>query len=386
MKSSFAGLLRSAALRLSPRFRLAPIAEIAALDQRNLPDAGRGSGWAGALVPVETGWRRAQLVSAETIGLLESLGHPARAPGRFDARVLARLLLDGVLELDGNGGTLSGPEAHPLCFPATRPAPRGALGRLSLQALQYAAALGTSRPRLLAERLYRYNSQPASPAWRRRIPDRAAAERVLGPGALPRRAPGWTGFTSAEPGAPVWHVWERLGAGPPAPGAPSYKLYLSPELDGVAEASRALRGLPARCAPFALKQGGDLVTLLRSEKLVAYYTRLDQVEAAAERLARALRGMRAQGVPFTVALDASGLLSWGADPGDLAEPPGPLRQSSWRRWVTARLGTALGSALAAGAPVPAWHYAIDRLSLEGVHPRRWTPPAWFWHPGPHGDH
>jgi hypothetical protein len=119
---------------------------------------------------------------------------------------------------------------------------------------------------------------------------------------------------------------------------------------------------------------------------VAYYTRLDQLEAAAERLSATLRGLRAQGVPFSVALDKSGLLSWGADPGDRAEPPGPLRQTSWRRWVTARLGTALGSALAAGAPVPAWHFAIDRLSLEGVDPRRWTPPAWFWHPDPHVDH
>jgi hypothetical protein len=303
-----------------------------------------------------------------------------------EPRIIARLLLDGILELDWDGRTLSGPEAHSVCFPATLPKPRTALGRLSLQGLQYAAALGSSRPRLLAERLYRYNSRPASPAWRRRIPDQGAAARVLGPGALPRRAPGWTSFTSAEPGAPVWHVWERAGALVPPPGAASYKLYLSPELDGVAEASRALRALPARCAPFALKQGGDLVTLLRSEKLVAYYTRLDQLEAAAERLSATLRGLRPQGVPFSVALDKSGLLSWGADPGDRAEPPGPLRQTSWRRWVTARLGTALGSALAAGAPVPAWHFAIDRLSLEGVDPRHWTPPAWFWHPDPHVDH
>ena len=382
MKKSFSLALRRAQLRPSPSFRLIPIADVAELDRRNLPDAGRESGWAGALAPTEPGWRRAQLVGAETVGLLESVARLRAAPAGCDDQVIARLLLDGVLELEWNGGCVSGPAAHPLCFASRPPRSRGWLGRLSLHALEYAAALGVHRPRTLAERLYRYNTLPASPQWRRRLPDAAAVARlVAGRSARVRVSRGWTTFTSADPGAPVWEVWERTGAPEPAPGRPTYKLYLSPEVTGVGDASRALRALPPACAPFALKQGGDLVTLLRSEKVVAYYTGLDELREAADRLATSLRGMRAQGVPFTVELGGSGLLSWGADPGDFAEPPGPLRQTSWRRWITARLGTALASALSAGAPVPAWQYALDRVSLDGVDPRSWTPPAWFWENG-----
>ncbi len=379
MKHSWLSVLRSAPLRLSPGFRVTPLAEVRAFDRHQLSAGARESEWAAALVPTAPGWRRVQLIDRETLALLEQVRLAMKRLPRSASQAAARLLLDGVLELDWNGTTVSGPAAHELCFPDAAAVGKSRIARLSLEALHYAAALGIQKPRVLAERLYRYNSVPASPQWRRRLPDTDAVQRWLAGGA-PRAPRGWSRFVSAEPGAPVWEVWERRGAPSPAADAPTYKLYLSPHAAGVGEASRALRALPAGCAPFAFKLGGDLVTLLRSEKLVAYYTGLAALQEGADRLRVTLRGLPAQGVPFTVALDGSGLLSWGADPGDRAEPPGPLRQTSWRRWITARLGNGVASALAAGAPVPAWRYAIDRVSLEGVDPRRWTPPAWFWNP------
>lgn len=368
-------------MRAARAYRFVPIEAVSELDRTSLPQGGAGSGWAGALVPEEAGWRRVQLITPETRALLASLRAEPRMPAGFDLAVLARLVLDGILELECEESFRSGPAAHGLFFPAEPPVPEGTVARLSLAALQYATALGNLPPRLLTERLYRYNTLPLSPEWRRRLPDARAVARLLEAGAPPRlrrHAPAWTTFTSAEPVGPVWEVWERTAAPAPQDEAPTYKLYVSPPVAGVGEASRALRALPAACAPFALKLGGDLPTLLRSEKLVAYYLELDQLLEGAARLGASLRGMPAQGVPFTVELEAGALLTWGADPGDVAEPPGPLRQTSWRRWITARLGTALATALAAGTPVPAWHYALDRVALEGVDSRRWTPPAWFF--------
>lgn len=126
-----------------------------------------------------------------------------------------------------------------------------------------------------------------------------------------------------------------------------------------------------------MKVGRDQHTVLRPDKLVAYFTSLDGVQEAATRLGTALTGMPAHGVPFTVGLTEDGLMSWAADPTDSIEPPGPRRRESWRTWVTDHLATAMASALDAGAPVPAWHYALDRVALDGVDPGRWAPPDRF---------
>lgn len=373
--------LTRAPLRAAGDFRFVPIEAVSALDRANLPDAGAGSGWAGALTPERPGWRRAHLVTQETVELLASLQRAPALPVGSDPAAVARLVLDGILEVEREGEFISGPAAHSLFFESAAPTPVGPLGQLSLEALNYAAVLGSAQPLLLAHALYRYNTLPASPQWRRRLPDPSAVARLLRserhPGKRGGRSP-WTMWVSADKG-PVWEVWERRAAPLPPPGAPTYKLYVTPPVAAIAEARRAVLSLAGtQGAPFALKLGGDLLTLLRSEKLVAYYTTLAELREGAERLRGALAGLPGQGVPFTAELGAGRLLSWGADPGDLAEPPGPLRQTSWRRWITARLATALATALAAGAPVPAWHYALDRVSLDGVDPRSWTPPAWFW--------
>lgn len=373
--------LASARVRAAACFRFVPIEAVSALDRGNLPDAGAESGWAGALAPDGSGWRRAHLITRETVDLLASLRRAPALPAGFDPAAIARLVLDGILEIEREGEFLSGPAAHSVFFRAEAPVPVGPLGQLSLDALQYAAVLGTAKPLVLAQCLYRYNTLPASPQWRRRLPDAPAVARLLDDAQLPgvrRGRSAWTRWVSEDKG-PVWEVWERTNAAIPPPGAPTYKLYLTPPVEAIAEARRAVLELAGtRGAPFAMKLGGDLLTLLRSEKLVAYYTTLDELREGAARLRSALGGLPGQGVPFTAELGAGRLLSWGADPGDLAEPPGPLRQTSWRRWITARLATALGTALAAGTPVPAWQYALDRVSLDDVDPQSWTPPAWFW--------
>lgn len=51
------------------------------------------------------------------------------------------------------------------------------LPRLTRSAVAYGAALALHDAAELAARLYRFNSLPASPAWRRRVPHERAAAR-----------------------------------------------------------------------------------------------------------------------------------------------------------------------------------------------------------------
>lgn len=297
-----------------------------------------------------------------------------------------------MLEIEWEEGFLSGPAAYSLYFSTLAPSgdPSAPLARLSIAALRYAEALQLQDAGVLARKLYRYNGIPLSPEWRRRFPNAAAVDRILREeiAESPSRASRWTTFLN--PGTDrAWRIWERAGARVPAPDAATYKLYVSPAPSAalLSEACRAIRGLAGRRgAPFAFKAGADLQSLLRSDKLVVYYATLDSLLEGAEQLRRRLQGMPGQGVPFTAELDAGALLSWGADPGNAAEPPGPLRQNSWRRWLTARLAGGLVAALTAQVATPPWRYALDRVSLDGVDTVKWIPPAWFFSGGGHVDH
>ena len=335
------------------------------------------SDWAGTLVPTRVGWHRIQLVSRETAELFAALAEPAPLPAGMGSVAGARLVLDGILELEYDDGFHSGPETHAVFFANAAPAPRGALGRISLAALRCAAALAIPDPRLISKCLYRYNTRPNSPAWQRRFPNSDAITRLFEADRAVTK-PVWASFITAPGGGVSWRAWERPDAPAPLARAPTYKMYISPEPAAVGAATRAVLGLGGtRCAPFALKAGNNLPTLLRSEKLVVYFLRREQLFEAADRLRPLLAGVAAQGVPFTSELFGDGLVSWGIDPGSDAEPPGPLRQLSWRRWITARLGVAMASALAAGMGGFAWRYALDRVRLDGVNPETWTAPAWF---------
>ena len=121
--------------------------------------------------------------------------------------------------------------------------------------------------------------------------------------------------------------------------------------------------------------------MLRPDKLVAYFGSFEQLSLAAEQLARSLDGCPVHGVPFTAALTADGLLSWGLDP-PAGERLLPWQTGeSWRVWVAHRLAIALLAARGAGATaIEPWHFALERLALEGIDTGTWTPSAALWQP------
>lgn len=336
--------------------------------------------------------------------------------GEEAVATVARLVADGVLEVEHAGSYLSGAGALGLVgFPASAargPAgPEGGTGpgrlaALSEAALRYGQELaclardvqarragrqGTeareaASPLALSFRLYGYNRLPLTPRWRRRLAGRHQVEDFLGltAGAPTRRAlERWWRQAAPAAGWMSWHALPGRNAGgrlgPDETGS-TYKLYLSP----------ATEALPALLAPAAealatsgansFKVGSDAWGLLRPDKLVAHFPRFESLAAAAERLCSQLDGTPAQGVPFTAEIGGSGLLSWGIDPpaGERSTPGGG--RESWRLWLTHRLASALLDACAHAAGrdplAPAtepWRLALERLGLEGIDTSTWTP-------------
>ncbi|MFL5578833.1 MAG: hypothetical protein ACJ8AO_00530, partial [Gemmatimonadaceae bacterium] len=167
-------------------------------------------------------------------------------------------------------------------------------------------------------------------------------------------------------GTEAWASWApRAAAGAsPARGA---KLYVSPATDDLPAALDALVAALAGAGPVPFKVARQPDGLLRPDKLVVYFPSLDQLRRAAARLEPAVRGLRAQGVPFTAAVTADGLLSWGADP-----PDGAL--GSWRGWLCGRLAQHLVDAAGSGARDAAGE-AARRVAADGVDPATWAPAA-----------
>lgn len=320
-------------------------------------------------------------VGHDTARLFGALAQPGGVDDLRDLQVpsadeLERLVLGGVLELADGDRFVSGPAAvHVLAAGEMPAAGRSRVGRLSLAALRYAAALPIEEAGRLSARMYFYNRVPAGPRWHRLFPDPAAVRAFLGldPGGRNRALidERWDEDPHEEAGGWIhWHGLRRSGrrarSGP-------FKLYVSPAPDDVGRAFDAtvatLGALDTTCS---FKVGPDVHGLLRPDKLVVYLSSRAELDAVAEALAPALAGVRAQGVPFSAELAGEGVLSWGLDP--------PRRRGnewwereSWRLWVTNRLAAAILAARSAPAGVEPWRFALRRIESEGVDLATWAP-------------
>ena len=325
-------------------------------------------------------------VDRDTALLFLTLAQPGELPayvvamlGEGARETVARLVVDSVLGIAGGGELRLGSAAHAaLCAaPAVVPG-RGLVPRLSEAALQHAEALlrlGLDDPAALSSRLYAFHRAPATARWRHMLPSPAAA--LLGcddpgrlGGVLGQR---WRRLETAT----GWLSWSAPDA--PAGGATgTFKLYVSPRAEHLAEAFRVVVETLTGAATPSFKVGRDLCGVLRPDKLVIYCTGREAVVETAARLLGRLEGMPAHGVPFTAAVDDEGLLSWGVDP-PRRERLVPWCGASWRRWLTDRLAAALIAAFAADAEgSPRW-FALERVRLEGIDPVSWAPAAELFH-------
>ena len=372
--------------RFNPAYQLVPVRS---LDERDKTRFGLNEfdpEYADVLVPAISGLS-VKAVNRETADLLMGLRLagplPPAARQSFAEcpEILARLVLDSVLEILSGEQFISGVGAsEAVTLPAFEPIAPTLIGRLSSQALEYGEALPLGHAPALSARLYFYNRFPASPTLMRRLGSEQAVRRYLN--LAPRTATGallsseWTELVVSG-GSNGWLSWrhrshERVHC--------RYKMYVNVDIVDLPATLTAVLRVATELGVPSFKIGADLFGLLRPDKLILYLDSLDRVAELAKRLSPALGGARVQGTPFSAAIDPAGLLSWGMDP-PRHERLSTWQGTSWRRWITDRLAIALLAAKTAGSQRPKQKprcYAVQRLHLEGVDTRTWTPIGVNW--------
>jgi hypothetical protein len=369
--------LREARLRCSGRFRLVPYDALAAHDKEALRSLCEGPDFFGVLIPTEGSALPMKSVSRDAALLFMALREPASLPRLLTALFgdradewLRPLILDGVLEVERDGNFVSGPAALPLVGDRQGADPTTRVARLSEEAIAYAAALEEVSAQELANRLYLYNTAPATAAWRRRIAGERAFDAFLlaGDGVQALLRSRWRRQTQAD----SWSVWSAEADA----GSRPHKLYVSPAPESLpATFAIAVRAFAKTgCAYF--KVGHGPAGVLRPDKLVAYFAGLDDLHRAAELIGAHSAAVAAQGVPFTAPIDREGLLSWAMDPPRFEQVLEHQQYQSWRQWLTGRLAVCVTAAREAGADVHA--FVRSRIALDGVDPASWNPDLAIW--------
>jgi hypothetical protein len=377
-------------LRANPAYELVLWDRLAPEERRALDRLPDDPGFYGVLRPRPSEGPGTVLgvkaVDRDTALLFLTLREPGPLPsyvrsslGEATGRTIARLVADGILEVEREGAFVSGPAALEV-----RGEPAAAGGRiagLSIAALRYGQALAIDDPLRLSFRLYGYNRRPLTPRWRKLLatPEAVRSWLGIGPGGSHRKLLDRTWRPS--PPAEAWLSWQARGNEPStSPRGATWKLYVSPTPEALAERFGAILEALAAARAGQFKIGSGAAGLLRPDKIVAYFPSFERLEEAARAVEPALGGVAAQGVPFTSEIAGDGLLSWGMDP-PATERDAWGGRESWRLWLTHRLARALlaaRSAEAAGDAVEPWRYALERLRLEGIDPGSWTPAASLW--------
>jgi hypothetical protein len=367
--------LAGATFRANPRRQFVPRAAFSPREVRFAAGRTSESAAVGVLRSRDTLDSVLTLIDSAALGVIER----GVRPHTPDA-VLARLVLDGALEVESSGGFVCGPAAFGTVVERFDAGGTGTIAALSRAAIAYGAALRTSEANDLSVRLYCYGRRPASPRWRRALPQRDSVADLLDfrvglPGAKSVRA-AWQGKQAHD----GWFSWYRRKPGA-AGASPAYKLYVSPQTEALSATFPAIAAALADSEAVSFKIGADAFGVLRPDKLVAYFPTLASLHAAADGLAARLAGAAAHGVPFTCAIGDDGMLSWGSDP---VSDSTSRERESWRLWITNRLADALLHAKAAPSDaVPAETFALARVALDGVDPDTWTPRS---RPQPDADH
>jgi hypothetical protein len=379
--------------RANPRYELLPVDRLTGGERGVFADLVDEDLY-GILRPAPDCRLQARSCSPDTALLFFTLGTPGPLPafarrslGADVDRVLARLVVDGVLEVATDDGFRSGSAAAGLVLPGSSSGGQGRIAELSTAALRYGQALVALPTEVLAGRLYSYGQRPISPELRRRMPGVEAVDEYAGiarggPVGRTLTAAGWVERPQDTAGrvAP-WRFWvpspSRREAGRIGQAEAMYKLYVSPTLEAVPATGAAVAGsLATSPGVRGLKVARDVVGLCRPDKIVVYFDRLDDLRLSASRILEELSGTPAHGVAFTAAITLDGLVSWGMDP-----PSDRAARTSWRAWVVERLAEYLQAADQGedASAVEPWRFALARLGLAGVDTDTWVPTSRLWH-------
>jgi len=371
-----------ATYRSNSFWELAPYGRLPAHERLRLVGSLEDPSFYGLLHATD-GSRAPLSVCRDTALLFMTMQRPGRLPSyiiQSQAPVtmegIARLVLDGVLEVRTRRGFLSGPDAAPHIF-LRKPDQDGVkhpLGLLSRAALEYAACLQTNDVQTIARRLYRFNSVPLTPRLESVISMRTVAGflGLEGQGAATALRQFWR---KQLPEKEAWFAWDSLHRSARTAENGNFKLYISPRPDYVGAALQAALTTLASSRALSLKVARRPEGMVRPDKLVAYFADREDLLEAASALRESIGEIPSQGVPFTASLDTGKLLSWGHDPP--AQDSRSEHPRSWREWVTLSLALSLVK-LDRRRRSRCWRFALRRLELEGVDTCTWTASAAIW--------
>ena len=254
------------------------------------------------------------------------------------------------------------------------------ISRISHEAIDYAAALPITDARLLSSRLYRYNTTPCSDDLRAAFGGNAQVAGMLGLNGSSAQLQRLAGSGYERVDHIHWHAWTRrtfIDAG--TFNSLRYKLYVSPNPRAIVHVFEQTLKVAVELQVPSFKIGKSIGNLLRPDKLILYTDSASALDIVTTELKGVLAPHPAQGVPFTKCLDATGMLSAGADPPRSLDPSDPAQAESWRAWITHRLALAILQARAVSSD-PSMHreLVLTRLSLEGIDTREWTPCPQLW--------
>jgi hypothetical protein len=382
MESQPRSTLHEARFRASRAYEFVPFEHLSRDQQTALAGLRDDPDCYGVLVPRPGSGRTIKTLCRDSALLFRTLREPGPLPPHIQRAVgssldqdIARLVMDGVLEIEATEDFAWGAGAYDLLFEGPPAYGTGHIAALSLAALRYAQALDINDPMVLSLRMYLYNREPLTATWRRALPDAAAVAAFLGIQAGGPCDPLLSRHWTSRPNQATdgWYAWHARRSRAGRRGG-SFKLYVSPQAEAIPHVLRTAIEIFSVLEVPSFKIGGTSSGLLRPDKLVAYFDSFEALTFVGERLADALQGVPVQGVPFTAELAGDGLLSWGTDP-DEGGTVAWLPRESWRLWVTNRLATALLTARTATSSVEPWQFALQRLRLEGVDTLTWAPPG-----------
>lgn len=376
--------------RLNPRYRLVRL-NTASGDLRDLAQRlSADPELYGLLLPDSGGGLATKAVNRDVWRLLAAMRTPASAltAARSSAdyrRFLIKQLVDGVLEVAGERGFVSGVEGLRLLVPARKNEFVGhPLQLLSRRAIEIGYQSGVNALSPLACRLYFHNRIPVTREWLGRFPDESAMLKFL-----KLRLDGtWPGMPSSVRPAAVhsgkepdsakryWRCWDISGSPRLKPGTQTvFKVYLCvrPEAADIL-LHHALRSLPGSGAS-RLKIPRTAQGLLRPDKFVVYFASRRDAEAFGRRVAADARLVPPQPTPFTAPLDDIGIASMGADPPSFMEAMPGQERSSWRFWVSQRLARAILNVRRSPSADPVSD-VLAAVKSSGVDPEAWLPKGW----------
>ena len=293
---------------------------------------------------------------------------------------ISQLIFDGILEIEWNGNYVSGTSAVQAIYGDTifdKSVIPSHLSTLSANAIEYALMLRNLSIKLMAHRLYTYNTKPMDTATRLELYDRSNIQQFLFSNVSSDTnellQSNWSQMQLSSNA--TWMAWTKLANNNTVSynSGITYKLYISPQVNDLAASFEKIILALNTSTAYCFKTGNTVKDLLRPDKMVAYFKNKDDVIKTADALSTQLKNCSVHGVPFTKQLDKKGLLSFGVDPSkkDILKL---IEGGSWRSTVTDKLAAAIIQAQQNNLDhVQAINFIGAKLLAAGINTQDWMP-------------